>query len=235
MTRIKRLAAPRSWSVPRKTHKWAVATSPGPHPRETSVPLTVVLRDMLHYCDNAREAGHIVHGRKVLVDGRVVTDPRFPVGIMDVLAIPEAGVHYRMLIDRLGRLRLVPIDEGSAAWKLSRIEGKTLVKGGKLQLNLFDGRNLLVAGDSYRTGDTLKLQVPAQRVLEVIPFEPGNVALLIGGSHVGEIGHLEGEKVERSAKPNVVHFREGFNTIRPYVFVVGREKPEIELPEARAV
>ncbi len=235
MTRIKRLAAPRTWSVPRKTHKWAVATSPGPHPRETSVPLTVVLRDMLHLCDNAREAGRIVHARRVLVDGRAVTDPRFPVGIMDVVAIPEAKAYHRMLIDRRGRLRLVPVDEGAVGWKLSRIEGKTLVKGGKLQLNLFDGRNLLVAGGEYRTGDTVKLQVPEQKIAEVIPFERGNVALLIGGSHVGQIGHLDEEKVERSAKPNVVHFREGFNTIRPYVFVVGRGEPEIKLPETRAV
>jgi small subunit ribosomal protein S4e len=235
MTRLKRLAAPRSWSVPRKTQKWSVTSSPGPHPRESSLPLTVILRDMLHLCETAREAERIVHRRKVLVDGRVATDPRLPVGIMDVVSIPDLKAHYRMVIDVRGRLQLVAIDGPSAGWKLARVEGKTMVKSGKVQLNLYGGRSLLVEGKEYRTGDTLKLKVPDQKVLEVYKFAKGNVALLIGGAHVGEIGHVEEEKVERSTKPNVVHFREGFNTIRPYVYVVGTKEPEIKLPESRAV
>lgn len=235
MSRTKRLAAPRTWSVARKTHKWAVTASPGPHSRAESVPLVVILRDMLHICDTAKEGERIIHSRKVLVDGRVVTDPRYPVGFMDVLAIPEVKGYHRMVIDRRGKLRLVKVDEGAAAWKLSRVEDKTIVPGGRVQLNLSDGRNLLVEKDEYHTADTLKIALPDQRILEVIPFEKGNVALLRGGQHVGELGHLEEEKVERSAKPNVIHFREGFNTVKPYVFIVGRKEPQISLPEVRVI
>lgn len=235
MTRLKRLAAPRTWTIGRKEKRWAVTSSPGPHRRDASVPLIVVLRDMLRVCDNAREGERLVHGRKVLVDGRAVTDPRHAVGFMDVVSIPDSKQHYRVLIDRRGKLRLVPIEESNASWKLVRIENKTAASGGKLQLNLSDGRNILVDKGQYRTADTLKISLPEQKIVEVIPFEKGNVALLSGGAHVGEIGHLEEEKVERSAKPNVVRFKEGFNTVKPYVFVVGRAEPLVKLPEVSAV
>ncbi|TLZ94355.1 MAG: 30S ribosomal protein S4e, partial [Methanobacteriota archaeon] len=82
---LKRLSAPRSWSTPRKTDFWIVRPSPGPHAIGESVPLGSILRDMLKLCDSAREARHILNNRGVLIDGRVVTDPKFPVGLMDVL------------------------------------------------------------------------------------------------------------------------------------------------------
>src|SRR5437016_10422415 len=67
---LKRLSAPRSWSTPRKTDFWIVRPSPGPHAMGESVPLGLILRDMLKLCDSAREARHILNNRGVLVDGR---------------------------------------------------------------------------------------------------------------------------------------------------------------------
>ena len=60
---LKRITAPRSWNVGRKSHFWATKPAPGPHSLEGSVPLVMVLRDYLHVCDNAREA------RRVLAPG----------------------------------------------------------------------------------------------------------------------------------------------------------------------
>jgi small subunit ribosomal protein S4e len=186
---------------------------------------------MLQYCDNAREAKGIIRARKVLVDNRRVRDPSFPVGLMDTVSLPDAGEHYRMLLDTRGRFRLVPIKEKDAEWKLARIENKTVVRGGRLQLNLHDGRNLLVE-DTFSTRDTLKLSLPGQEILDTLPFKQGSVALLTGGKHVGQVGHVEELVVERSSRPNVVRFKEGFSTISGYVFIVGKQKPIIALPES---
>jgi small subunit ribosomal protein S4e len=233
MTRLKRLTAPRSWSIPRKGFKWVARPSPGPHPVSRCIPLLIVLRDMLQYCDNAREAKGVVRSRKVLVDNRPVRDPRFPLGIMDTVSLPDVGEHYRVLIDTRGRFQLVPIQQKDAQWKLVRVENKTVVKGGRLQMNLHDGRNLL-AEDSHGTKDTLKISLPDQNILESLPFKEGSVALLTGGKHVGQVGHVEQLVVERSSRPNVVKFKEGFSTILDYVFIVGKQKPIIPLPEGVA-
>src|SRR3972149_12252600 len=118
---LKRLSAPRSWRIARKTAVWATKPAPGPHRTEMCVPVLNVLRDMLRYCDTGREARTILGTRTVQVDGRVVTDPKFGVGVMDVLAIRETKEHYRMLVDPLGRLPLVPHLAAARGWKLCRI------------------------------------------------------------------------------------------------------------------
>src|SRR5256885_5565503 len=133
---LKRLPAPRAWRIERKTAFWTMRPSPGAHPIEGSVPVGLVLRDMLGICDTAREARAILGSRTVLIDGRPVTNPKFAVGVMDVLGLQATKEHYRMLVDTMGRLRLVPIDAEQAQWKLCRIEDKTTQRGGKIQGNL---------------------------------------------------------------------------------------------------
>jgi small subunit ribosomal protein S4e len=231
---LKRLAAPRRWTIPKKTHKWTVKPSPGPHPISRAVPLLVALRDLLHFCDTAAEARRIIGAREILVDGIPTRDYKRPLGLMDVLSIPTANEYYRVLLDARGKLRLVEIPKKNAKWKLSRIENKTTVKGGKTQLNLHDGRNILLNKDSYKTGDVLKLALPSQKILDVYPFSEGNVAMIIGGKHAGQIAPINRYEVTRSPEPNVVHF-DNFSTIKDYVFVVGFTTPEITVPEVSAV
>ncbi|MFQ5987110.1 MAG: 30S ribosomal protein S4e [Thermoplasmata archaeon] len=233
MTRLKRLAAPRAWSIPRKTGTWVVRPSPGPHPRHRCIPLTIVLRDMLGYTDNAREAKAVIRARQAHVDNRPVRDPGFPLGLMDTLSLPEVGEHYRVLLDTHGRFALVPIKKAEAGWKLARIENKSLVRGGRTQLNLSDGRNLLVE-NGHKTRDSLKIAVPSQEVQEVLPLKTGGVVLLIGGKHVGQTGHVEEVVVERGSRPNQVRLKEGFSSVLDYAFVVGKQKPVIALPESTA-
>ncbi len=179
---------------------------------------------------SAREASQVLGDRVVAVDGRVVTRPKFPVGIMDVLSIATTKEHYRMLVDVRGRLRLVPIDETAAGWKLCRVEDKTTVRGGKVQVNLHDGRNLVLEKNAYATGSVLKISVPTQQVLSEYPLAPGRVALLIGGQNVGRIVHVERIEETRNPRANVVHFREGFSTDVDKVFVIGAETPEVSVP-----
>ena len=199
------------------------------------MPLALVLRDMLRYCDTAREARAILNSRTVHVDGRAITDPKFSIGVMDVLSVKGTKEQFRVVVDTLGRLHLVPIDEAQAEWKLCRIEDKTTQRAGKSQLNLHDGRNLLLPKDEYATGTTLKLALPQQKVLANYPLEPGAIALLIGGQHVGEIAHVERVERTRNPRANVVHFTEGFSTDVTKVFVIGRATPEIAIPEKPAI
>lgn len=232
---LKRLPAPRSWTIPRKTRFWATKPSPGPHPLEWSVPIGILLRDMLHVCDSAREARHVLNERAVQVDGRAITDPKFPVGLMDVLSFPELKTHYRMMLNLRGRMALVPIGDAEAKWKLCRIEDKTTIRGGRTQLNLHDGRNLLLPKDEYRTGTTIKVQLPAQKILAHYELVPGAASFITGGQHVGQLAHVLEVQKTRNPRANIVTFKEGFSTDIDKVFVVGKEASEVTVPEAPAV
>lgn len=231
MAHLKRLKAPKTWRIERKVAKWTVKPSPGPHPVDRSIPLLIVVRDLLKLADTGREARKIIAAREILVDGRARRDYKFPCGFMDVISIPKMNEYYRVLFDSRGVLQLTKIDEERAKWKLCRIENKTMVKGGKIQLNLHDGRNIVVEGNEYKTGDVLRISVPEQEILEVIPMEKGNLAMIIGGKHTGQIAEIEEVIITRSPLPNIVKLK-GFSTIKPYVFPIGKDKPLVQLPGA---
>jgi ribosomal protein S4E len=88
----------------------------------------------------------------------------------------------------------------------------------------------LIKKDKYKTGDVLKISVPEQKVLTHYAFEAGNMVMLIGGKHIGEIAPITNYEEIKSPKPNIVYF-EGFSTIKSHVFMVGHDKPEITVPD----
>lgn len=240
---LKRLAAPPIWPIPRKTAIWAVKTSPGPHPADYSIPLAIILRDILGYANNMREVRFILNNKMVLVDGVARVDPGFPVGIMDVLSIPKTGEHYRILPSRSGRLTLHRIDGVEARFKLCKIIGKTMLKNGGLQLNLHDGRNLLVrlsdpmhpVEDVYHTHDSIQISIPNNTMLSHIPLKEGTLCLVVRGSNMGRVGYLV-ERIPGSltSDPRAILEDEGgerFETILDYVFPIGIDKPLISLPK----
>jgi small subunit ribosomal protein S4e len=228
---MKRLTAPTSWPISRKVNVWVTKPAPGPHPILRSIPLLTIVRDLAGYCDTAREARRIIGSRKIFVDGKPARNYKLPVGLFDVISVPDNRDYFRLLLDRRGKFRLMRITKEEAKWKLVRIENKTVVKGGVTQLNMHDGRNILLKKDVRKTGDTLKIAIPEQNVLGAFELKEGNQAYLIGGSHIGQLGTVEEIEVTRSPKPNIVAFKDGFTTIKDYVFMVGTDVAEITLPE----
>lgn len=231
--RLKRRAAPRTWSVPRKGTKWIKRPAPGPHPQDESIPLLLVLRDVRHVARNAREARLLVREGRVRVDGKVVKDLSRGLGLLDALSLaPPLDEHFRVVKDRRGKLTLVPIPAAEATVKMGRVRFKHAAKGNRVELTLHDGRNLLLpASTPYKVGDSLKMEVPSQKVIDHLPLAPGRLALVAGGSHVGELARVERVEVRNSSQPNRVHFKEGFSTIKEYVYVVGDNAPGITLGE----
>ncbi len=229
----KRVTVPVSWPIARKTHAWVAKTSPGPHSSADSMPLVMVLRDMLKLVDNAREAKRSLYEGKILVDGRAQKDYKLPVGIFDVISIPELNQQYRMLKDEKGMFYLSFLEPGTVR-KLARIENKTFLKGKKQQLNLSDGSNKLAEGD-FKVGDSLVLSLPDKNIEEKIGFEVGNLAMVVGGKHSGQTGKIKEIITVKSSQPNrvIISGDEEFETIKDYVYMIGKDAPVIKLGAVR--
>jgi small subunit ribosomal protein S4e len=228
---MKRLAAPRSWPIKKKAHVFIAKQSAGAHAIESSMPAVVVIRDLLKICDTAREAKRIIGQRDVLVDGKAIRDPKTPIGLMDVISVPALNANYRMLLTSKGKLTLVAIDDAEKDWKLCRIENKTVVKDGKFQLNLHDGRNILLDKNENKTGDVLKIAFDGQKILECFPMEAGATVLVSEGNHAGNVETITEYVVINGPSANVVRFDGGFETVKNNVFVIGAGAPAIKLPE----
>jgi small subunit ribosomal protein S4e len=246
--RLKRKPAPRFWPIHRKEAVWIVRPSPGPHSLEKCLPLSLVLRDILEVAETRKEAKKIIAQGKVFVDGKVRLKDDFPVGLMDVISMPDMNKFYRILPSHKG-LFLSPISKEEASFKLLRVEGKTKVKNGTSQTALHDGSNILIKGADpesppeavYETFDTLKLGLPEKEVLDQLKTKKGNMAIITGGKNIGKQGKIvDIEKTEAKKRRNalvVIEDENGnrYQTILDFVFSIGGAKSLISLPEATAV
>ena len=234
---LKRLPAPRHWPIKRKEAKFTTRVIPGPHPKEHCLTLAVLLREVLGYAENMREVKAILSSGDIRVDGEIRKDNRFPIGLMDVVEITSSGERFRLLPKQRGGLKLVNIDVAEAKFKLCRIESKTMVKGGKVQLGLHDGRTILLPEgekpSDYQTLDTLKVGIPAQKLMKTINLDKGAYAVVSRGKNVGIEGKiLEIEKrLGTHASTVTLQDPEGnkLQTALEYVFVVGKSKSEVSL------
>jgi small subunit ribosomal protein S4e len=234
---LKRLPAPRDWPIKRKEAKFTTRVVPGPHPKDHCIPLAILLREVLGYAHNMREVKTILASGQVTVDGRVRKDPRFPVGMMDVIQIASSGERFRILPKKRGGLRMVNIDESEVSFKLCRVEKKKMIPGGKLQLTLHDGRNIRLPENAkpsdYSTLDTLKIAIPDQTIMDAIPLTEGVYAIVSRGRNVGiegkvlQIDHRLGTHASTVTLEDPQGNR--FQTALDYVFVVGKKKSEVAL------
>lgn len=221
----KRLSAPYAQPVMRKTTTWLAKAVPGKHPRAHSIPLVVLLRDLLHVVTDSREAKRVVQAGDVLVDGVKPTDIRASVGPMDVIALAKAKRYLRVIL-RHERLALVDITEAESKHKWCRVQNKHALKGGKVQLNLHDGRNLTIKreDDQFHTGDSLKLALPSQKLEGFVKMEKGARCFVAFGRHSGELGVLDKVMERAGSKPADALLKgdkgEEIITLKNYLFAI---------------
>jgi small subunit ribosomal protein S4e len=242
---LKRKPAPKMWPIHRKEAVWTVMPKPGSHSLSSSLPLALIVRDMLGFAKTGKEAKSIISQGKIMVDGKVRHDERFLVGLMDVISIADTKKSYRVLPSGKG-LFLHPIGADDADFKLFRIEDKTVVTGGNIQLNLHDGSNfLIVVGnpqnaeeDIYHTLDVLKLSVTDREIFGYTKLTVGSSALAIGGKNVGQVGKIISieQKQNKKRRDLLVTLKDvngaQFQTILDFVFILGETEPSISIPEA---
>jgi len=240
---LKRKPAPKFWSIHRKEAIWTVKPKPGPHAHSRCMPLALVLRDILKLAKTRKEAKTIISQGKIKVNGKVQREELFPTGLMDVISIPDSEKTYRVLPSEKG-LILHPIGTDEAEFKLCRIENKTVVGGGHVQLNLHDGSSMLIRVDDpkkpeedvYKTLDTLKLSIPEQESMAHMKLTVGVPAIIIGGKNVGKYGKITTIEEKPSQKRRdllvTIENKKGnrFQTTLNFIFVLGETEPSISLP-----
>jgi len=202
------------------------------------------VRDILGFAKTAKEAKKIISKGNILVDSKVRRDERFLVGMMDVISIDETKKSYRLLPSPKG-LFLHPIDVDEATFKLFRIEDKTVVKGGRTDLNFHDGTSMLIEEDNtfatgkveYHTLDVLKLSIPGRELLGHTKLVVGAPTIVIGGKNMGTYGIIstiekQADKKRRDLLVTLKDIKgQQFQTILDFVFVLGETESSISLPE----
>jgi small subunit ribosomal protein S4e len=222
---LKRLAVPTSWSITKKTSKYVTRPYPT-RSSDMSMPITVILRDLLKIAKTTKEVKGIINHSYVFINGTRVVDCKQVVGFMDILEIKGEETTYRMLLDSHGKLYMHTIKGEEAKIRPSKIIGKTIIKGKKTQINLIDGYNLLVEDSDLKVGDSVILEVPGNKIKSKVALEIGATVYMMGGSHVGKIGivsELEESKIAFKVGNDILR------TAKRHAFAIGTDKPMISV------
>lgn len=231
---LKKYSIPKSWKINKRDETWV--TSPkSPHKKEKTIPINVLLRDVIGLVENTREVKRIQANEDLEVDKRKIKDHKFGVGLFDVISIPQSSFHVRTTVDKKGRLKFIEIGEEESNYKICKVENKRNISEGKYQLNLHDGRNIIKEeADKISPLDSLLIKLPDQEIEEVIKFKKGNQALVTAGKHSGKVAEIKDKEIIKGPTPNKVLLEdteEEFSTIEEYVTVVGKKEPEVTVNE----
>lgn len=227
MAWMKRSMAPKFWKIPRKRLKFVVCPKPGAHRTKNCIPLGVLLRDYFGFAETMKEAKSILKKGFVKVNGLIKKDHRFSIGFTDIVEI--GNDKFIVTVDKKG---LIPL-ETKENKKLCKIVNKKTIKGGKIQIIFHDGRTMLAEKD-YKTNDVVVFDIVSRSIVDHIPFEKGNLAMICGGQNRGRVGKIKEIITTKSGQPNkvVIEINGNQTIVRiDYVFVIGKEKPLLSVFE----
>lgn len=201
-----------------------ITTPRGPHKASESIPLIYLVRDMLKLADNSKEAKKIINSGNILVDGRIIKDYRYGVGLMDVISIPKIEKYYRVLCGK--KLKLQEISKEDSNFKLCKITGKLMERKARLQINMHDGYSMFSNEFGYKVNDTLVFEIPSRKIVKHIKFEKGKIGLVTKGKNMGKIGVIEDIREGTALRESLAKVGD-IEAPSKYVFVIGEEKSMI--------
>lgn len=223
--------APQFWGIARKDKRFVITTRPGPHKKHHAVPTAVFLRDMLKIVTSLREAKTSIYSGKVKIDGVVRKSLHHAIGLMDVVELENVSDVYRLVPTDGKLLKPIKINESEKTKKLVRVTSKTTINKGKMQIGFHDGRST-ISDTKVNVGDVCLMQVPEQKILEVIKLEAGNNGLVTRGINAGQIGKIESIEEGTFILPKRVILSLGDRKIEipaDIIMPIGKEEPVIQL------
>ena len=229
--KLKRQMAPQFWGITRKNKRFVITVRPGPHKKNYSVPTAVFLRDTLKIVSSLREAKTAIYSGKVKIDGVVRKSLHHAIGLMDVVELENVSDIYRLVPSEKKLLKPIKINESEKSKKLVRVVSKTTINKGKMQIGFHDGRSTIL-DTKVNVGDSCLIQIPDQKILEVIKLEAGYQCLVTHGSNTGQIGKIETIEEGTFTLPKRVVLTLGDRKIEipaDIIMAIGKEKPIIQI------
>ena len=229
---LKRLAAPATWSVERRSTKFIARPKPSGHAMHLCIPLNVFMKEIAGYAKTSAEVKTILQKKHVLVNGRRRLDHRSAAGFLDVVEVGSPEETVRIILDGKGKINYIKVPAKEAALKVCKVVGKTMLAGKKIQLNLNDGQNFRIeAKDPYKVWDSVVVDVKQNKIVEHLPFHKNATVFLIGGKQMGHTAKV----LDMDAENVVIKLHDGTETRtnKASVFVVGKEHAAVTVEAAK--
>ena len=229
--KLKRQMSPIFWGITRKDDRFVVTVRPGGHSKHLAIPSAVFIRDVLKLVTTLREAKSAIYGEKIKIDGVTRKSLHHGIGLMDVVELEGISDVYRLVPKDSMVLHPITINAAEKTKKLVKVTSKVTIKGSKTQLGFHDGRSL-VSDTKVNVGDTCVMQIPEQKILDIIKLEKGAQVIVTSGINAGHIGKVDEIKEGSFVLPRRAAVNIGERQIEiptDLVMVVGKDKPVIQI------
>lgn len=223
--------APQFWGITRKDKRFVITVRPGAHSKHISIPSAVFLRDTIKIVSSLREAKASIYSGNVTIDGVKRKSLHHGIGLMDIVELENVDDIYRLVPSDGTILRPVKIDSAEKTKKICKVTGKSTMKKGKMQMSFHDGRSLVTNQDA-NVGDSCLMQVPEQKIIEVIKLEKDVLAIVTKGINAGQVGTITEIKKGTFVLPRMATLKLGERDIEiptSILMAVGRDKPVIQI------
>ncbi len=151
------------------------------HLRE-AVPVVIAIRDMLNLAKTAKEVREMIKQKKLKVNGRMVVELNESIQLFHIL---EADKAYQLSLSPAGRFIFV---ETKAKDRLAKILGRSLISGGKIQIHLHDGTNI-IGKKEHAVQDSLYLDI-SNKPVKHVAFGKGSKVFATAGKYIGQEGKI---------------------------------------------
>ena len=229
--KLKRQMAPVFWRITRKDDRFVVTVRPGGHSKHLAIPTAVFLRDTLKLVNTLREAKSAIYRGKIKIDGIVRKSLHHGIGLMDVVELEGISDVYRLVPKNGFVLQPIKINASEKTKKLLKLTSKATINGGKTQLGFHDGRSL-ISDTKLNVGDTCVMQVPEQKILDVIKLEKGCQVVVTNGINAGHVGKVDEIKEGTFVLPKRALVNIGEREIEiptDLIMAIGKDKPVIQI------
>ena len=232
---LKRLKAPKKWMLNKLGGIFAPKLKSGPHKKEESYPLSLILRNKLKYALNNREVVQILNQKTVSIDGKIRIEKNYPVGIMDIINIKKTAENFRLLYNPIGRFVLHRIQKDESLFKLCKV---IKLKKGKLGIPYVithDGRTIRYPDPIIKINDSILFNISEKKIIDFIKFDIGSLCIITGGHNTGKIGVVY-YREKNFGNEETVRVKdslgEEFATKISNIFIIGKgNKSYISLPK----
>lgn len=195
MSHLKRQTIPKTWPIPRKGNKFVVESG------DKGIPLLIVLRDILEIARNRREVKKALIKKDILVCGKGAKDEKKNLFLNDTITLVPSKKSFRIIFSDKGKYATEEISEKESLEKISKIVGKKTLKGKKVQLNLFDGRNYIIE-EKCKVNDSVKVDFKKNKITKFIELKEKGKVAAIGGKHSGKRGTID--NIDKEKKISLV-------------------------------
>ncbi|MDP2925426.1 MAG: hypothetical protein Q8N99_03575 [Nanoarchaeota archaeon] len=192
---LKRDNIPKFWPIPRKGTKYLAVSK---HNCYESIPLVVVLRDILKIVRNNKDVKRLINEKQIQVNYKDIKVTNYPISLFDIITFTKTGECYKATLSEKKKMVFEEIKGKESENKPYKIMNKKVLSDKKIQVNLMHGRNMIIK-EKVKTGDTLIYNLKEKKIVKILPMEKGREAFIIEGSHAGYKGKIE-DIIERGGK-----------------------------------